>query len=70
MKIINKTSNSPEADNEILNEINILRSMDHPNVLKIFEFYSNWKSYSIITVFCSVGELFQQIINKMHFNEK
>ena len=70
MKIINKTSNSPEADNEILNEINILRSMDHPGVLKIFEFYSNKKSYSIVTELCPGGELFQQIIDKGPFDEK
>ena len=70
MKIINKSSNSPEEDNEILNEINILRYMDHPSVLKIFEFYSNRKSYSIVTELCPGGELFQQIIDKGPFNEK
>jgi len=60
MKIINKSSNSPEEDNEILNEINILRYMDHPSVLKIFEFYSNRKSYSIVTELCPGGELLSQ----------
>jgi len=70
MKIINKSSNSAEDDKEILNEINILRCMDHPGVLKIFEFYSNRKSYSIVTELCPGGELFQQIIDKGPFNEK
>ena len=37
MKIISKSSNiSVEDDNEIFNEINILRTLDHPNILKIF----------------------------------
>ena len=70
MKIILKSSNSPEDDKEILNEINILRCMDHPSVLKIFEFYSNKKSYSIVTELCSGGELFQQIVDKGPFDEK
>ena len=71
MKIINKSSNcSAEDEKEILNEINILRTMDHPNVLKIFEFYSNRDSYSIVTELCPGGELFQQIIDKGPFNEK
>ena len=40
MKIIRKKSAcSSEEENEIRNEINILRTMDHPNILKIFEFY-------------------------------
>ena len=71
MKIIKKTSScSIEEEQEIKNEINILRTMDHPNILKIFEFYSNQKEYSIITELCSMGELFDQIINKGPFNEK
>ena len=71
MKIINKSPNcSDENEKEILNEINILRSMDHPGVLKIFEFYSNKDSYSIVTELCPGGELFQQIIKKGPFNEK
>ena len=70
MKVINKSSNiSAEADKEIFNEINILRTMDHPNILKIFEFYSNKDSYSIVTELCSGGELFQEIIDKGPFNE-
>ena len=71
MKIIKKTSScSIEEEQKIKNEINILRTMDHPNILKIFEFYSNQKEYSIITELCSMGELFDQIINKGPFNEK
>ena len=71
MKIINKSFDySPQDENEILNEINILRSMDHPGVLKIFEFYSNKKNYSIVTELCPGGELFQQIIDRGPFNEK
>ena len=70
MKIINKSSTCSEADDkEIFNEINILRTLDHPNILKIFEFYSNKESYSIVTELCSGGELFQEIVDKGPFNE-
>ena len=70
MKVINKTSNCSEEDEkEILNEINILRTLDHPNILKIFEFYSSKESYSIITELCEGGELFNEIVDKGPFNE-
>ena len=70
MKIINKTAGvSAQDDQEILNEINILRTLDHPNILKIFEFYSNKESYSIVTELCTGGELFQEIIDRGPFNE-
>jgi len=70
MKVISKNENcSEEDDKEILNEINILRTLDHPNILKIFEFYSSKESYSIVTELCQGGELFQEIIDRGPFNE-
>ena len=70
MKIIDKASNcSDETDKEIFNEINILRTLDHPNILKIFEFYSTKESYSIVTELCKGGELFQEIVDKGPFSE-
>ena len=70
MKIINKSENcSTEDDQEIMNEINILRTLDHPNILKIFEFYSSKESYSLVTELCQGGELLQEIIDRGPFNE-
>ena len=70
MKILSKSENySAEDDKEILNEINILRTLDHPNILKIFEFYSSKESYSLVTELCNGGELFQEIIDNGPFNE-
>ncbi len=71
MKIINKNSEyNKEEEIEIINEINILRTMDHPNILKIFEFYISKHSYFIITELCSGGELFNEIIDRGPFDEK
>ena len=71
MKIISKNPEyNKEEEIEIINEINILRTMDHPNILKIFEFYISKHSYFIITEFCSGGELFHEIIDRGPFDEK
>ena len=70
MKVISKGENcNEEDDKEINNEINILRTLDHPNILKIFEFYTSKESYSIVTELCQGGELFQEIIDRGPFNE-
>ena len=70
MKVISKGDNcNEEDDKEIKNEIDILRTLDHPNILKIFEFYSSKESYSIVTELCQGGELFQEIIDRGPFNE-
>ena len=39
------------------------------NFLKIFEFYSNEREYSIVTELCAMGELFDEIVKKGSFNE-
>ena len=59
MKIIKKKKvlkSSSESDGstdlEILNEINILKQIDHPNVVKIFEFYNSEDAYYLITEYC------------------
>ena len=40
MKIIEKVEDVDENNTlEILNEINVLKKIDHPNIIKIFEFY-------------------------------
>ena len=70
MKVINKYNCTAEDENEIINEINILKAMDHPSILKIFEFFSGNNNYSIITELCSKGELFNEIINYGPFSEK
>ena len=59
MKIIKKIDNYTENnDEEVLNEINILKKIDHPNIIKIFEFYIDDDNYYLITEYCSGGDLF------------
>lgn len=60
MKKIEKSSEDLLVDNEIKDEIEILKGLDHPNILKILEFYNTPQSYYIITDYCQNGELFYQ----------
>ena len=69
MKIIEKSSNDEEKEDEIKNEINILRKLDHPNILKINDFFSTKNEYFLITEFCPEGELFYEIKNFAPFDE-
>ena len=67
MKIIQK---KPEfKEKSILNEINILKKLDHPNILKILEFYYSSDKFFIITEFCTGGELYKEIKKRNIFPE-
>ena len=68
-KIIKNKGSKNDSEREILNEINILKKMDHQNIVKIFEFYNTPEGYYLITEFCQDGELFNEIQDNAPFAE-
>ena len=59
MKVIPKEGSIEDNnDEEVLNEINVLKKIDHPNIIKIFEFYIDNDNYYLITEYCKGGDLF------------
>ena len=61
MKEIPKTSEDLLTDSEIIDEIEILKNLDHPDIVRIIEFYNTDESYYIISEYCPGGELFEKI---------
>ena len=61
MKEIPKTSEDLLSDTEIMDEIEILKKLNHPDIVRIIEFYNTESSYYIINEYCKHGELFAQI---------
>jgi calcium-dependent protein kinase len=59
MKMIRKDTRY--NDHEIMNEIEILKNLDHPKIVKIFEFFITDKAYFLITELVTEGELFNDI---------
>ena len=64
MKVIKKDPENELDEQEIRNEIDILKKLSHPNIVKIYEFYMSKSHYYIITEYCKDGELFSYIKNK------
>ena len=69
MKIIHVKSTSSDHEKKISKEINILKELDHPNIMKVFEFFCSKNSIFIINELCTGGELFDKIIEVKHFSE-
>jgi calcium-dependent protein kinase len=51
-------------------EIAIMKIMDHPNIIKLFETFEDHHNIYLAMELCSGGELFDRIIEANHFNEK
>ena len=69
MKIIQKRTKKQAEERQIMNEIKILKSLDHPNIVKILDFYSTSSQYYIVTDYCPLGELFNEIKKVERFDE-
>ena len=63
MKIIQKSKLNEEETETLINEVEILKSLDHPNIVKIYEFYEDLNNFFIVTELCTGGELFERIVN-------
>jgi len=53
----------------LFNEVEILKTLDHPNILRLYEFYQDERSYYLITEYCQGGELFDRIVSIKYFTE-
>ena len=67
MKIIKKEENMNQLI--IKNEIDILKKLSHPNIVRIYEFYESSNNFYLINEYCDGGELFYYI-NKKNLSEQ
>ena len=70
VKILKKSDMDEDEKKMLFNEINNLRDLDHPNILKMYEFYEDPKRYYIVTEICKGGELFDEIKERKFFSEE
>lgn len=64
---INLTKSEME---DMIKEIEILKLLDHPNIIKIYEYFNSDTKMDIVLEYCNGGELFDEIINFKCFKEK
>lgn len=53
----------------LLREVSILKSMDHPNIIRIYEVFQDEMNLNIVTELCRGGELFDRIVAQKNFSE-
>jgi len=55
--------------NSLLNEISVLAKLDHPNIIKLYEYFIDDENIYIVTEICRGGELFDRIVEHEFFSE-
>jgi calcium-dependent protein kinase len=54
---------------KLLKEVTILKALDHPNIIRIYEVFKNKNKLYLVTELCRGGELFERIQSMKRFGE-
>ena len=69
IKTILKTQVRRTDDTNAIMEVEILRKLDHPNIVKIIEVIEDPRNFNIITELCTGGELFAKLVKLKSLSE-
>ncbi|CAM1504407.1 Fc.00g019980.m01.CDS01 [Cosmosporella sp. VM-42] len=70
IKVVRKYEMNSMQRSNILKEVQIMRQLDHPNVIKLVEFAESRQYYYIVLELAPGGELFHQIVRLTYFSEE
>jgi calcium-dependent protein kinase len=68
-----KTITKAKLQNDLTalkNEVDILAAIDHPNIVRLYDFFDEDYFFHIVTEFCSGGELFETIVKNGRLTEQ
>ena len=64
MKIMNKGKMTSKEKTRLKYEIDLLKNLDHPNIVKLYEVFEDKQNIYLVTELCNGGELFDVIVEK------
>ncbi|KAF7557202.1 hypothetical protein G7046_g6100 [Stylonectria norvegica] len=70
IKVVRKYEMNSMQRANILKEVQIMRQLDHPNIIKLVEFSESRQYYYIVLELAPGGELFHQIVRLTYFSEE
>jgi calcium/calmodulin-dependent protein kinase I len=69
LKIMNRDRIDAAGELSIRNEVSLLQSLNHPNIVRGFDFFEEPKTFYFVLEKIDGGELFDRIVKKTHYNE-
>lgn len=70
IKILDKDKLSKNDQKRTIREMDILQSLNHPNIIQVITILENLNSYFIVMEYCAEGELFNYIVHKKRLTEE
>ncbi|XP_053329425.1 MAP/microtubule affinity-regulating kinase 4 isoform X3 [Spea bombifrons] len=70
IKIIDKTQLNPSSLQKLFREVRIMKGLNHPNIVKLFEVIETEKTLYLIMEYASGGEVFDYLVSHGRMKEK
>jgi len=70
VKVVTKTKLTKEDDVALKDEIHVLRELQHPHIIRLYEVFEEKDFWYLVTEKMMGGELFDRIVAKSYYNEK
>lgn len=70
VKVLDKLALNAEERIRLQYEIDILKNLNHPNIVRLYEVYQSRSKLLLVTELCDGHELYEEITQRKVFNEK
>jgi tRNA A-37 threonylcarbamoyl transferase component Bud32 len=70
VKCVNRKKLSEEDETALLDEVGILKEMNHVHIIRLYDFFEEPSTYYLVLERMRGGELFDRIVAKAYYNEK
>ncbi|XP_041035209.1 MAP/microtubule affinity-regulating kinase 4 isoform X3 [Carcharodon carcharias] len=70
IKIIDKTQLNPTSLQKLFREVRIMKCLNHPNIVKLFEVIETEKTLYLVMEYASGGEVFDYLVSHGRMKEK
>mmetsp|Transcript_16757 Transcript_16757/g.25642 ORF Transcript_16757/g.25642 Transcript_16757/m.25642 type:complete len:319 (-) Transcript_16757:126-1082(-) len=70
IKCVNRTKLSEEDAAALLDEVSILKELNHRHIIRLYDFFEEPTTYYLVMERMWGGELFDRIVSKAYYNEK
>mmetsp|Transcript_19499 Transcript_19499/g.25144 ORF Transcript_19499/g.25144 Transcript_19499/m.25144 type:complete len:339 (-) Transcript_19499:196-1212(-) len=70
IKVVTKKKLAREDEAALKDEVMILQEMEHPNIIRLYDFFEEPDFYYLVTEKMAGGELFDRIVLKTYYTEK
>lgn len=70
VKIVDRTQLKPEDEVGLRQEVEIMKSLQHPHIVQLLDFFEEEKTYYLVMELMEGGELFDRVVKKTHYTEE